>query len=62
MAHVNEVAEGTMYVAPDCISWYLGSNIEGKPRVFMPYVGGLGRYRQRCDEIAADGYEGFVLA
>ncbi len=62
VAHVNEVAEGTMYVAPDCNSWYLGSNIEGKARVFMPYVGGLGRYRQRCDEIAANGYEGFVLA
>jgi cyclohexanone monooxygenase len=61
VAHVNEVAEGTMYVAPDCNSWYLGSNIEGKARVFMPYVGGLGRYRQRCEEIAANGYEGFVL-
>ena len=62
VAHVNEVAEGTMYVAPDCNSWYLGSNIEGKARVFMPYVGGLGRYRKRCDEVAAKGYEGFVLA
>ena len=62
VAHVNEVADGTMYTAPSCNSWYLGSNIDGKARVFMPYVGGFGRYRQRCAEIAAAGYEGFVLA
>ncbi|MEZ5261334.1 MAG: NAD(P)/FAD-dependent oxidoreductase [Acidimicrobiales bacterium] len=61
MDHVREVAEGTMYVAPGCSSWYLGANIPGKPRVFLPYVGGLGRYRARCDEIVANGYEGFVL-
>ncbi len=59
--HVLEVAQGTMYVAPGCSSWYLGANIEGKPQVFMPYVGGLGRYRTRCEEVAANGYEGFVL-
>ncbi|MCC6438277.1 MAG: NAD(P)/FAD-dependent oxidoreductase [Acidimicrobiales bacterium] len=59
--HVTEVAQDTMYVAPGCSSWYLGANIPGKPRVFMPYVGGLGRYRARCDEIVANGYEGFVL-
>jgi len=59
--HVNETAEGTMYTAPTCNSWYLGSNIEGKARVFMPYVGGFGRYRRRCAEIAEAGYEGFVL-
>ncbi|MEM7362638.1 MAG: NAD(P)/FAD-dependent oxidoreductase [Pseudomonadota bacterium] len=61
VSHVNEVAEGTMYTAPTCNSWYLGANIEGKPRIFMPYVGGLARYRQRCDEIAENDYEGFVL-
>ena len=60
--HVNETAEGTMYTAPNCNSWYLGSNIEGKARVFMPYVGGFGRYRRRCAEIAEGGYEGFALA
>jgi len=60
--HVNEVAEGTMYVAPSCNSWYLGANIPGKPRQFLPYVGGLGRYRARCDEVVANGYEGFVLS
>jgi cyclohexanone monooxygenase len=40
----------------------MGANIEGKPRVFMPYIGGVGAYRQKCDEIAAKGYEGFALA
>jgi cyclohexanone monooxygenase len=39
----------------------MGANIPGKPRVFMPYIGGVGRYREHCDEIAAKGYEGFVI-
>jgi cyclohexanone monooxygenase len=60
--HVNAVAAGTMYTAASCDSWYNGQNIEGKPRVFMPYVGGLPRYMDRCHESAAHGYEGFVLA
>ena len=38
-----------------------GANIPGKPRVFMPYPGGVGAYRQKCDEVAAAGYEGFAL-
>jgi cyclohexanone monooxygenase len=59
VAHVNEVAEGTMYTTPSCNSWYLGANIPGKPRIFMPYVGGYPRYRERCDEVAASDYEGF---
>ena len=62
IAHVNEVAEGTMYTSPSCNSWYLGANIPGKPRIFMPYVGGYPRYKARCDEAAANGYEGFQLA
>ena len=41
VAHVNQVAEGTMFTAPTCNSWYLGANIKGKPRIFMPYVGGF---------------------
>ncbi len=57
--HVNEVAEATLY--PRANSWYLGANIPGKPRVFMPYVAGLDKYRAICDEVAAKGYEGFVL-
>jgi cation diffusion facilitator CzcD-associated flavoprotein CzcO len=60
--HVNEVAKGTMYTAATCNSWYLGANIPGKPRVFMPYVGGLPRYIEKTDAVAAAGYEGFTLA
>jgi cation diffusion facilitator CzcD-associated flavoprotein CzcO len=58
-AHVNEVADSTLY--PLAKSWYTGANVPGKPRGFMPYVGGVGAYRKRCDEIAARGYEGFTL-
>jgi cyclohexanone monooxygenase len=57
--HVNEVGNETLY--PTAGSWYMGANIPGKPRIFMPYVGGVGTYRKRCDEIAAKGYEGFAL-
>jgi len=57
--HVNEVAETTLY--PTAGSWYMGANVPGKPRIFMPYVGGVGSYRTRCAEIAANGYEGFAL-
>ena len=49
----------TLY--PLANSWYVGANIPGKPRVFMPYVGGHHTYRRKCDEVAANGYEGFVL-
>jgi cation diffusion facilitator CzcD-associated flavoprotein CzcO len=41
-------------------SWYLGANIPGKPRVFMPYIGGMPRYREICADVAAKGYDGFV--
>jgi cyclohexanone monooxygenase len=57
--HGNEVAYRTLY--PQAASWYMGANIEGKPRVFMPYIGGVGTYRRKCDEIASNGYEGFTL-
>ena len=59
VAHVNEVAHGTLY--PQANSWYMGANIPGKPRIFMPYIGGVGAYRRICDEVAAKGYEGFAL-
>jgi len=59
VAHVAEVAQGTLY--PQANSWYMGSNIPGKPRVFLPYVGGVGPYRRKCAEIAAAGYAGFEL-
>jgi cyclohexanone monooxygenase len=57
--HVNEVANRTLY--PLANSWYMGANIPGKPRIFMPYVGGVGAYRQKCEEVAAQGYAGFKL-
>ena len=59
MAHVTEVAYSTLFPLAD--SWYVGANIPGKPRVFTPYLGGVGPYRARCDAVAAAGYEGFVL-
>ena len=57
--HVKEVADSTLY--PLANSWYLGANIPGKPQVFMPYVGGFGPYKKKCDEVVANGYEGFLL-
>ncbi|HET7378817.1 MAG TPA: hypothetical protein VFJ24_02130, partial [Gaiellales bacterium] len=57
--HVKEVADRTLY--PQTNSWYMGANIPGKPRVLLAYVGGVGAYRRKCDEVAADGYEGFTL-
>ena len=59
VAHVNMVGDFTLY--PRANSWYMGANIPGKPRVFLPYVGGVGVYRQKCDEVAARDYEGFAL-
>jgi cyclohexanone monooxygenase len=59
--HVFEVADGTMLTAESCNSWYLGANIPGKPRIFMPYVAGVGAYRQVCDGVVADGYRGFAI-
>jgi cyclohexanone monooxygenase len=59
VAHVNEVANRTLF--PVGNSWYLGANVPGKPRVFMPYIGGVGRYRAICDQVAAAGYTGFDL-
>ena len=62
IAHVNDVAQNTMFTAKSCNSWYLGANIPGKPRIFMPYVGGVGVYREKCDEVARNGYQGFELS
>jgi cyclohexanone monooxygenase len=59
VAHVNEVASATLY--PQANSWYMGANIPGKPRIFMPYIGGVGPYRQICNDVAAKGYEGFAM-
>jgi cyclohexanone monooxygenase len=57
--HVQDVAGMTLYPTAD--SWYMGANIPGKPRVFLPYIGGLDVYRHRCEQIAAGGYPGFAL-
>lgn len=57
VAHVNEVADLSMRAT--CSSWYLGSNVEGKPRVFMPYIGGFPAYARKCTEVAEAGYAGF---
>ena len=59
VAHVNEVAHTTLY--PQANSWYMGANIPGKPQIFMPYIGGVGVYRQICNDVAAKGYEGFTM-
>ena len=57
-AHVDEVGHTTLY--PTANSWYMGSNVLGKPRVFLPYIGGVGVYREECDAIAAKDYDGFT--
>jgi cyclohexanone monooxygenase len=59
MRHVAELAAGTLY--PRANSWYVGANIPGKPRVFMPYVAGCGQYRRACEDIVNRGYAGFAL-
>ena len=57
--HVAEVGSLTLF--PQANSWYMGANVPGKPRVFLPYVGGVGVFRDKCAEVAANGYEGFTL-
>ncbi|MSQ59888.1 MAG: NAD(P)/FAD-dependent oxidoreductase [Betaproteobacteria bacterium] len=58
--HVNEVADAHLRSA--CNSWYIGANIPGKQRVFMPYIGGFPAYQKKCKEVVAAGYEGFALS
>ncbi len=55
--HVNQAADKTLFPLAD--SWFIGANVPGKPRVFMPYVAKIGVYRRECDAVAANGYEGF---
>ena len=57
--HVKDVAAVTLY--PRAPSWFIGANVPGKPRVFLPYLGGVPAYRQKCEEVVAAGYEGFLL-
>ena len=60
VAHVRDVAGLTL--RSTCSSWYVGANVPGKPRVFMPYIGGFPAYVQKCDAVAANRYEGFTTA
>jgi cyclohexanone monooxygenase len=57
--HVNEVS--TVSLRSTCSSWYVGANIPGRPRVFMPYIGGFPVYVQKCNEVMSGGFDGFVL-
>ena len=57
--HVGEAGDMTLY--PKVDSWYVGSNVPGKPRVMYAYIGGVGAYREKCDQVAADDYDGFTL-
>lgn len=58
VAHHEEVASATL--VPKTTSWYLGSNVPGKPRRMLSYIGGVGTYRQKCEEEAANGYPAFA--
>ena len=60
MDHVAEVADGTLRYS--CNSWYVGANIPGKKRIFLPYAGGLPQYSDICDKVAAEGYSGFTIS
>ena len=57
--HVNQVAD--LSLRSTCSSWYIGANIEGKARVFMPYIGGFPKYVEKCNNVVANDYEGFIL-
>ena len=57
--HVNDVS--TVSLRSTCSSWYVGTNIPGRPRVFMPYIGGFPVYVQKCNEVMTDGFSGFAL-
>jgi len=59
VAHVNAAAEGSLFLT--CASWYLGANVPGKPRVFMPLLQGFPAYRAHCAQVAAAGYTGCRL-
>ena len=62
VSHVAGLAQGGVRVHESCTSWYLGANVPGKVRVYMPYAGGLNVYRDRCNAVVKEGYAGFALA
>jgi len=57
--HHEAIASATLVTKTN--SWYMGSNVEGKPRRLLSYIGGVGAYRQKCDEAAAKNYDGFAM-
>jgi len=59
ISHVRDVAD--MSLRSTCNSWYVGANIPGKPRIYMPYIGGVPVYAKKCKDVASAGYEGFAL-
>jgi hypothetical protein len=59
VAHNQELADATLF--PTAGTWYMGANVPGKPRIFMPNLDFVGPYRAKCDAIAEGGYEGFVF-
>ena len=59
-AHSLELADRTLFGS--AASWYTGSNIAGKARGFLPYIGGFKNYIDHCEDVAADGYRGFALS
>ncbi len=58
--HVQEAGASGLKQTTD--SWYLGANVEGKARVFMPYLGGFPAYVEKCEEVVRNNYEGFVFS
>lgn len=58
--HHDEVASKTLVVKTD--SWYMGSNVDGKPRRLISYIGGVGDYHEKCDQLALEGYPGFKIS
>jgi len=60
VGHVDDAANATLLPMASS-SWYLGANVPGKPRVFMPYAGGMAKYAAICRQVASDGYSGFQL-
>ena len=57
--HVEDVASATLRYGSN--SWYVGANVPGKRRIFMPYAGGIPKYNEKCEEVATNGYKGFTL-
>ncbi len=60
MSHHDEVAEQTLVTKTS--SWYMGSNVDGKPRRLLSYIGGVGNYREKCLDVAKEEYSGFNIS